>query len=256
MIVDLLCLRCNNKIGEVERKRNVTSVLSRNLCLCCKEISLDRMRERERSADRVTENSIRMKDHNPMFVAATRAKVAATISGKEKSVDEYQTLKKDIVRETKEEQSIRMRLYNPVFIDGVVEKSVSTKKQRILSGEIKYKRGPEHHLWKGNRDFNNSCRRDLYPKWTFLVLSRDNFKCRECGSTENLQVHHIKPLREFISEVKRRHNMKCFSNMSGEELQPLVNEVVNMHRLDDGITLCARCHDVHDPLYFDKDRGK
>jgi hypothetical protein len=30
-----------------------------------------------------------------------------------------------------------------------------------------------------------------------IVLNRDGHKCRKCGSTKNLDVHHIVPLRTF-----------------------------------------------------------
>jgi 5-methylcytosine-specific restriction endonuclease McrA len=46
------------------------------------------------------------------------------------------------------------------------------------------------------------------------VLERDSWRCQECGSLENLQVHHL----------------KFRSRLGGDEMANL-------------ITLCAPCHD-------------
>ena len=120
------------------------------------------------------------------------------------------------------------------------------------SCEITYVSGPKHHLWKGNRDFNNSCRRDLYPVWVFPILNRDNFTCTECGSSQNLQVHHLKPLRLFIDEIKIKYNISSFTEYSAEELYPYVQEVITMHKLEDGITVCAHCHADIDEMYHSR----
>ena len=40
-------------------------------------------------------------------------------------------------------------------------KMIATFKNKIKSGEIKYKRGKEHHLYKGNRSFNLEVRSNL-----------------------------------------------------------------------------------------------
>lgn len=56
-----------------------------------------------------------------------------------------------------------------------------------------------------------------YKAWYHVVLKRDNWHCRVCGSRESLQVHHIVP---FI------------------ESKELRTKVTN------GITLCKKCHDL------------
>lgn len=52
-------------------------------------------------------------------------------------------------------------------------------------------------------------------RWRRLVLSRDRFKCVLCGSTENLQAHHID--RWYDSPTKRL-------------------------KVNNGATLCSACH--------------
>ena len=67
-------------------------------------------------------------------------------------------------------------------------------------------------------------KRDYGDNWKELrknVLERDNNTCRKCGKSPSKQVHHIIPLRE-----------------GGK------NEVKNL------ITLCKRCHNIADNLYF------
>lgn len=56
-------------------------------------------------------------------------------------------------------------------------------------------------------------------KWVKMVLTRDNFTCKKCGSKDNLQAHHIIPIA----------------------VDPIISADI-----DNGITLCKKCHDeVH-----------
>ena len=67
---------------------------------------------------------------------------------------------------------------------------------------------------------------DIYKAKKILILERDNYTCQSCGSTKNLQVHHIK-----------------YKNLYNEPLEDL-------------ITLCggkAGCHNtLHKKLGYDK----
>ncbi|NPA31680.1 MAG: DEAD/DEAH box helicase [Chloroflexi bacterium] len=63
-------------------------------------------------------------------------------------------------------------------------------------------------------------RPDYGPTWArarAAALERDGHRCRVCGGRENLHVHHIRPVRLFA-------------------------RAADAHRLDNLITLCARCH--------------
>jgi len=54
-----------------------------------------------------------------------------------------------------------------------------------------------------------------YKLWRKYILSRDDYKCTNCESCENLEVHHIEPVAEYPSKAIDINN---------------------------GITLCKKCH--------------
>lgn len=65
----------------------------------------------------------------------------------------------------------------------VKSKKASQKPKKAISRKEQYLQDLEHPLWQKKRN---------------VILKRDQFKCRRCGSVHNLQVHHIK-----YSEGKR-----------------------------------------------------
>ena len=69
-----------------------------------------------------------------------------------------------------------------------------------------------------------------YKKWKQRIKIRDGNKCRLCGSTNNLSVHHIIGLEQLL----RNLNITT------------VEQAKNCRQLwdfDYGITYCRRCHD-------------
>ncbi len=56
-----------------------------------------------------------------------------------------------------------------------------------------------------------------WPKARAQALARDDHRCQVCGATQDLHVHHLRPVRLFTSPA-------------------------DAHRPDNLITLCARCH--------------
>ncbi len=54
-----------------------------------------------------------------------------------------------------------------------------------------------------------------YRKWRKGILNRDSYTCQNCGSKENLEVHHIKSFAEHEEE---------------------------RYSTENGITLCRKCH--------------
>jgi hypothetical protein len=78
-------------------------------------------------------------------------------------------------------------------------------------------KGPNHWNWKGGiSDPEKAIRRtDEYNLWRKSVYEKDDWACRKCGSKSDLVAHHIK---SFASYPELRFDV------------------------DNGITLCRRCH--------------
>jgi len=144
-----------------------------------------------------------------------------------------------------------MKINNPMFREDVRRRVSKTFKDKIEKGLIKYKCGPEHHLWKGNRGFNLDCRSRLYTPWIFKIMQRDNFKCTMCGKTKKLQVHHVRTLRSIIGLVLKNNGVEHIKDIdtSSKFYEELIEKVVAEHKLNDGITLCYLCHDKIDERY-------
>lgn len=77
-------------------------------------------------------------------------------------------------------------------------------------------RGKEHWNWQGGISLINDKRDSQeYKKWRLEVYKRDNYKCVKCGSKIKLNAHHIKSWKNYPSL---------------------------RYELDNGITLCEKCH--------------
>lgn len=88
--------------------------------------------------------------------------------------------------------------------------------------------GNKSHLWKGGIHPKNLLERQRieYRLWRESVFSRDNWTCQDCGSVgSKLNAHHIK----FFSKYP--------------ELR---------FALDNGITLCKKCHILRHKLLKNK----
>ena len=86
------------------------------------------------------------------------------------------------------------------------------------------KSGKEHPNWKGGitSDYEKARAKLKISKWHHKIFKRDNYTCQICGDNKggNLESHHI---FSFINYPEERYN------------------------LDNGITLCSRCHHlIHD----------
>ena len=84
----------------------------------------------------------------------------------------------------------------------------------------------------------------LYTVWALPVLQRDNFKCKICGSTLKLEVHHKKK-RSFIFNESVRLNLldlNDYENWSNNDFYNVERTFVSFHSLRIGITLCKKCH--------------
>lgn len=94
----------------------------------------------------------------------------------------------------------------------------AASKQRFCSKPCSDKGGFRHHgeshpSYKPDARRRN--RRGKHGAWARSVISRDSGTCQQCGSQEQLHAHHIKPF-------------ETFPDLRWD--------------LDNGVTLCARCH--------------
>lgn len=95
-------------------------------------------------------------------------------------------------------------------------------KKKILNAKIKngtLRKGSRHYRWKGGKTWERF-KEPEYIEWRNKVLERDNYTCQDCNrqckkSEKGLAAHHLKPYSEY------------------PELR---------FELDNGITLCRKCH--------------
>lgn len=189
----IVCKYCGKLLRTETKKKTAKTkeILAKGVCEDCKRIN------REKS-------SKRMKEDNPMKNPEVAEKMGDT---KRRQYEELCALegripgkRRDYKGETPEMLRERMRLNNPMFNPETRKKVSETFKRKIEAGEIKYVKGPEHHLWKGNRNFNKAVRVEL-RSWVKKEFEKASYTCQKCGKTHTeLHVHHLIPLRDIIAK--------------------------------------------------------
>lgn len=100
-----------------------------------------------------------------------------------------------------------------------------------LAERGKKMRGEKHYRWNGGSSFLNLSIRQMTEnrKWMDAVKERDG-ECVNCGSVENLESHHIKPLVEIMEElnIKSREDARKHADVLWD--------------IENGIALCQKCH--------------
>lgn len=88
-----------------------------------------------------------------------------------------------------------------------------------------------HYLWKWWITKLQIAVRTCWKNrnWIREVKKRDSYKCRMCESKDNLEVHHIVPVRELIQKYNIKNHRDTF-------------EIDDFWDLDNWITLCSKCH--------------
>ncbi len=92
-------------------------------------------------------------------------------------------------------------------------------------------RGHIKHFSDRKTPLNKSIRELIqYSNWRTQVFGRDNFTCQKCGKRGSwLEAHHIKR----FSTIMEENNIKTL------EEAYMCKELWN---LDNGVTLCRKCH--------------
>ena len=244
----ILCKYCNTVLETATVKLTSKTLLEKHgkkVCDICKS----------KNRKKVSED---MKLNNPMFnketvnkVRKTRREIYLAKCNLENRVPYKPVSYKG---ETREMMIQRMKTNNPMFKPEIKQKVSETLKARILSGEIVYKKGKEHPLWKGNRNFNKAVRIEL-RNWVKECFEKVNYTCQKCGKTHTeLQVHHLEPLRDIISKYLQKFNytQEYINDIEGtEEYFDFIKEIVKYHydNFDIGIVVCPECHSKLDTFY-------
>ena len=119
-----------------------------------------------------------------------------------------------------------------------------------LKGTVPTLYGKKSSQWKGGTSpINNMVRSDkrLYENWIYPILKRDEFKCTDCNSAKQLEVHHNdKKMADIISEFVDKSKEYTF-----DEKKLIVDTVIDYHTLENvsGVTLCKECHTKLHPSY-------
>jgi hypothetical protein len=133
--------------------------------------------------------------------------------------------------------------------DELKRRSNNMRKNR-LNGTIPTLYGKSSSQWNGgSSSINMLIRNDkrLYENWIYPILKRDEFKCVDCNSTKQLEVHHNdKTMADIISEFVDKSKEYTF-----DEKKSIVSDVIQYHTLENvsGVTLCKNCHTKLHPSY-------
>lgn len=254
--VSICCRICGKILSVVEKNKtkNSQKIIGRN-CESCKKQAI-----RINSEKKTGENNPNYKDGN----SYNRVKTILTENGelvkiKQKNENFKYKLKKPLTKKKpkqlteeqilekrkKREQTLlalseRMKNNNPMSKKETALKVGSTLKDKHTKGEIKYKKGKENHLWKGNRSNSNILRTDL-KEWKQKHLKLSNYCCEICGSKNELEIHHkYEPFREIIEKFTIKP-LNDYHNES-EEFLLLRENIKEYHKNVIGQVLCVICH--------------
>lgn len=89
----------------------------------------------------------------------------------------------------------------------------------MISKTESVRRWRKRHPARAKKLYKKVSELERFGTERFIILERDNYKCRSCGSKENLEVHHIDGNGSKIKERSKKNNL-----------------------LENLIILCRKCH--------------
>ena len=112
-------------------------------------------------------------------------------------------------------------------------------KKNRLDGTVPTLYGKDSSRWQGGTSPLSArvyASNKLYKEWKYPILKKAGFKCKECGSSKDLHIHHNK---EMMNEI-----LKKFTGKSNP-----VKKVVDyhVHNKISGVVLCYKHHKKQHP---------
>jgi len=98
-----------------------------------------------------------------------------------------------------------------------------------------------YELSPGERFIHQLRHLDEYKTWRMDCLKRDWFRCQECSTKNNLEVHHIKSFTELVIGFLQEYDQ--FRPLEDKEiLMRLATKYNKLWEIDNGKTLCESHH--------------
>lgn len=240
---DVHCKYCGKYINSLEKKqtRKIKNKIFTKVCEECK------------LKNRIKKSEM-MKKNNPMKNQKTINKTLISKYGsiKKKTDPLYKQLGYESFNDFMKSEN------NPMKNKINVAKVKDTFKRRINNGEITYKKGINHHNFRGFRNINKTIRDEL-GKWRKQILNECEYKCIECGVNNNkLHIHHTEPLYLIILNFCEKYNLDIKKLKDGTDDFYLIKEKVLEYHYNNniGIVLCENCHDLLDIHYHKKRKNE
>ena len=125
------------------------------------------------------------------------------------------------------------------FTDDRKKRYSKIMKDNRIDGTIPNLYGKYHPKWQGGTSPLSArvyASNKLYKEWKYPILKKAGFKCKECGSSKDLHIHHNK---EMMNEI-----LKKFTGKSNP-----VKKVVDyhVHNKISGVVLCYKHHKKQHP---------
>lgn len=121
-------------------------------------------------------------------------------------------------------------------------KTASSETRLRMSKSRTGKTGENATAWKGGKlSLNKRVKGALQRKysWFHRVMERDNCECQHCGANKRLDAHHVIPLSSIVKNLMKNKTLLT----EAEKIDWLIiqPEIVDKD-LENGITLCRKCH--------------
>ena len=104
---------------------------------------------------------------------------------------------------------------------------------------LKNRKGENHPRWQGGiSTLTDMIRRELWEVWGKKIMERDGYKCQICDTNKTVHVHHLRTLKSI-----RKRVLGLYPTLSlSDDKEIITYLVVGSHKLNEGVTVCKKCH--------------